>query len=444
MDTLCFWYSCLIFVLYGVFHFWISLVFVAADDTASRWKNLAEKEPEYTGLLHLIQNHPCCIERTKTALRILNTLGAGMILSAGCSQLIQWTEGSLPTHVSIGIWEGLAFLLTGIVFLLLGEYLPERMIHKTEERSEQIVKAHKKVICFFTVLLLPWSLLLNLLAAVFSHSTIEEESEHVTEEDILMLVDAGNENGLIEEEQMEMINNIFEFDDMIVSEVMTHRTELVAVDVEMSIKEAVELARNERYSRMPVYEKNVDHIIGILNAKDLLELIVCPDFEEYKVKDFIREALYIPEMAQCKDVLQEMLRKKIQIAVVMDEYGGTAGLITMEDILEEIVGNIQDEYDEEDLEIKKVSDTIYTVDGHTDPEKVFETFGLEDDEDVQVGTISGFVIEKLGRIPEGHEKPTIEYKNIRFTVLVMEDNIIGKLKAELIEQPDVVGEDKQK
>ena len=135
----------------------------------------------------------------------------------------------------------------------------------------------------------------------------------MTEEDILHLVNAGNEDGVIEEQQREMINNIFEFDDILVSEVMTHRKEVTAIDVEMEISQVVELARNEKYSRMPVYQENIDNVIGVLNAKDLLGLIGCPDIKAFRVRDLMREALFVPETAKCNDVMADMLRKKMQI-----------------------------------------------------------------------------------------------------------------------------------
>ena len=232
--------------------------------------------------------------------------------------------------------------------------------------------------------------------------------EHVTEEDILHLVNAGNENGVIEEQQREMINNIFEFDDIPISDVMTHRKELVAVDVEQAISDVVQLAIEEKYSRMPVYQDNIDNIIGVLNAKDLLELIG----------------------------LSEMYRKKAQMAIVVDEYGGTAGVVCMEDILEEIVGNIQDEYDEEEAEVHRVTDSLYLINGHADPEETLPLLGHELPEDMAFDTMSGFVVDLLGYIPEAHENPTVQWKNIRFTVLTMEENWISRIKAEILPEQE--------
>lgn len=260
----------------------------------------------------------------------------------------------------------------------------------------------------------------------------QEASETVTEADIMQLVDAGNETGVIEEQQRDMINNIFEFDDMPVSDVMTHRTEIVAVDVETKINDVVCLARDENYSRMPVYQDSIDQIIGVLNAKDLLGLVGCRDITGFHIRHFMREALFVPETAKCDDVLSEMLRKKMQMAIVVDEYGGTEGLVCMEDILEEIVGNIQDEYDDEEAELCRVTDSIYTIDGNADPDEILPQLGLEVPKNMELDTMSGFVVELLGRIPETSEKPSVDWHGVRFSVLLMEDNWIEKLKAEIL------------
>lgn len=260
--------------------------------------------------------------------------------------------------------------------------------------------------------------------------------ERVTEEDIIQMVNAGNENGVIEEQQREMINNIFAFDDIPISDVMTHRKELVAVDVEMDIETVVELARNENYSRMPVYQDSIDNVIGVLNTKDLLGLIGCQNISGFSVRYFMREALFVPETAKCDDVLSDMSRKKMQMAIVVDEYGGTAGVVCMEDILEEIVGNIQDEYDEEEMEVHRITDALYTINGHADPEDAIPALGLELPEEMRFDTMSGFVVDLLGRIPEAHENPSVQWQNVRFTVLVMEENWISKIKAEILPQEE--------
>lgn len=257
----------------------------------------------------------------------------------------------------------------------------------------------------------------------------------VTEEDIIQMVEEGNETGVIEESQREMINNIFEFDDIVVSDVMTHRTEIVAVEVEEPISSVIHTVIQEGYSRMPVYQGNIDNIVGILMAKDLLCLAGQDNLEHYHIRHFMREVVFVPETAKCKHVLQEMALKKSQLAVVVDEYGGTAGIVSMEDILEEIVGNIQDEYDEEEIEMRKVSDAVYIIKGTADPDDILPQLGVTLPEGREFDTMSGFVVELLGRIPEAEETPSVQYESVLFTVLLIEDNWVSKIKAQIL-QPE--------
>ena len=257
----------------------------------------------------------------------------------------------------------------------------------------------------------------------------------VTEEDIIQMVEEGNETGVIEESQREMINNIFEFDDIVVSDVMTHRTEIVAVEVEEPISSVIHTVIQEGYSRMPVYQGNIDNIVGILMAKDLLCLAGRDNLEHYHIRHFMREVVFVPETAKCKHVLQEMALKKSQLTVVVDEYGGTAGIVSMEDILEEIVGNIQDEYDEEEIEMRKVSDAVYIIKGTADPDDILPQLGITLPEGREFDTMSGFVVELLGRIPEAEETPSVQYESVLFTVLLIEDNWVSKIKAQIL-QPE--------
>ena len=257
----------------------------------------------------------------------------------------------------------------------------------------------------------------------------------VTEEDIIQMVEEGNETGVIEESQREMINNIFEFDDIVVSDVMTHRTEIVAVEVEEPISSVIHTVIQEGYSRMPVYQGNIDNIVGILMAKDLLCLAGQDNLEHYHIRHFMREVVFVPETAKCKHVLQEMALKKSQLAVVVDEYGGTAGIVSMEDILEEIVGNIQDEYDEEEIEMRKVSDAVYIIKGTADPDDILPQLGITLPEGREFDTMSGFVVELLGRIPEAEETPSVQYESVLFTGLLIEDNWVSKIKAQIL-QPE--------
>ncbi len=393
-------------------HGWFSAVMSAVHALGGQLGTMAEEQPK----LEYYVTH-------KFRLRLIwgmESLAFGIFLVACCC-CCAWTKGSM-------VWNLLLLLGLGAMLLAI---LTDGMARGLGRRHPEIAVRFVWYIRLITVICLP----------LYSIYTCVEwlcggkrgQSETVTEADIMQLVDAGNETGVIEEQQREMISNIFEFDDMPVSDVMTHRTEIIAVNVEMKINDVVCLARDENYSRMPVYQENIDNIIGILNAKDLLGLVGCRDITGFHVRHFMREALFVPETAKCDDVLSEMLRKKVQMAIVVDEYGGTEGLVCMEDILEEIVGNIQDEYDDEEVGLCRVTDSIYTMNGNADPDEILPELGLEVPEDMELDTMSGFVVELLGRIPETTERPSVDWRGVRFSVLLVEDNWIEKIKAEILQ-----------
>lgn len=256
----------------------------------------------------------------------------------------------------------------------------------------------------------------------------------VTEDQVRDLVDAlasdDDEDG-IEENSAQMINNIFEFDNLTAADVMTHRTSIVGVDINtITLDDLIYLALDMGFSRIPVYEDSVDKIIGIVIVKDLLCLVGKPDLTDFNISEFLRDVSFIPEACPCSDVFKTLTELKSGMAVVVDEYGGTAGIVTLEDIIEEVMGNIQDEYDDEKNDITRVDDNTYDVSGEADPETVFELFGIELPEDHEYETIAGFVTDKLGYIPEGGElvPPAVEYEGVRLVVLQVEDRTIEKIR----------------
>lgn len=254
----------------------------------------------------------------------------------------------------------------------------------------------------------------------------------VTEEEILMMVDAGNETGVIEQSQKDMITNIFEFSDLEVADVMTHRTDMTAVEVGDKVSHLVYEAINSGKSRIPVYSGDVDSVIGIVNVKDLLCLVGCEDTDGFSLRDFLREPLYVPETSKCAEVFERLSASRNQMAVVVDEYGGTAGLVTMEDLLESIVGNIQDEYDDEDEELEEISPGVFTIDGTASPDPVLAKLGITLPEHHDYDTMGGFLIGLLGRIPSTGETPSVEYEGVEFTVLITEEKRIARIKAEIL------------
>ena len=298
------------------------------------------------------------------------------------------------------------------------------------------------------ILLFPLVLLNRGLTFILKKAIGEHYGEDVTEDDIMSMVDAGTENGTIEDDSAELISNVFEFNDLRADDVMTHRVNITAIDESASLDDIIYLALDKGFSRIPVYEKNIDKIIGLIIVKDLLCLIGETDLSSFDLKDYIRETVYIPESCTCSDAFKTMTGAKAGMAVVVDEYGGTAGIVTLEDIIESVMGNIQDEYDSESAEIKKIGTEKYEISGEADPDDVLELFGYKLPEDHEYETISGFVIDILKYVPEelpeeSEKKPHVDYKDIRFVIMAVSDNCIDRLIAFRIdEKTDRKGETK--
>ena len=253
-----------------------------------------------------------------------------------------------------------------------------------------------------------------------------------TEEEILSLVEEGQEKGLIDDDTKSIIENVFDFDDTVVYEIMTHRRDMVAIEDTYTLEQAVNVAVESGYSRIPVYHNDIDSVVGVLYVKDLLKY-VCTDVpKNFKISDVIRQVLFVPRTKDCSSLFAQMNKEKIQIAIVLDEYGGTEGLITLEDLIEDILGNIQDEYDNEEEELVKISDRKFTVDGSTSIEDIEALIG-EDISDDDSETIAGFMLTMMGMVPDENEHPCVEHGGFRFTVMKVEDRRIEEILIEKID-----------
>lgn len=341
----------------------------------------------------------------------------------------------IPLGLISGVSTVLITLVTSYFSLVLGELAPKKI---AMQKPEKVSFAVVPVLLFVSKVTKPFVKILsvstNAVVRLFGLDPNADEEE-VTEEEIRMMVDVGQEKGVIEDVQKEMINNIFEFDDIDVADIMTHRTDMACVDEEDSLAETIKLSMEEGYSRIPVYEEDPDNVVGIVYIKDLLKYIGSALPKTLKLKDVMRKAYYVPESKRCGALFAEMTEKHIQMAIVVDEYGGTAGLVTLEDIVEAIVGNIQDEYDNEDVEISKINETTFTIDGVTDLEEVEEQLGIQFPED-DYDTLGGFIISQLGFLPQDGDMNAVEFENIRFTVLNVEERRIGKVKVEILPKPE--------
>jgi putative hemolysin len=333
----------------------------------------------------------------------------------------------------------LAVLAAVLMQILFAEALPKRIARLGN--SEEFALAVTPLLFALRIILTPLTALCYVLSYVFSKVfglPGQNAPETVTEEGIMMMVDAGNETGIIEESQAEMISNIFDFSDTPVSDVMTHRTDVTAVSGNSNCVEIIDKAVSSGFSRIPVFDENIDHIIGIICVKDLLTLIGSENPPaDVTAKHFIRDTIYLPETAPCKNAFKQMTEQKTQMAVIVDEYGGTSGIVTMEDILETIVGNIQDEYDDEAEEITHITDTIYSVDGLASPEKILPLLGLNPDEDSEYETMSAYLIGLSGKLPEVGEVIQATEENVKFTAMSVRDMRITRIKAEKITEEQI-------
>ena len=331
------------------------------------------------------------------------------------------------------------FIIFSLVF---GELVPKRIAMKNPEK---IAFGSIGVIRLIHIIASPIVNFLN-----FSTNSIcklfgigPQDEETVTEEEIRMMVDVGEEKGSIDEEEKELINNVFEFNDKTVSEVMIHRTEVYAIEIGSNIEDILSELKEYKYSRIPVYEENIDNIVGVLFIKDLLAYAYTK--KEVKIKKIMRPVYFVSESKPINEFFKEMQRDKQQLAIVLDEYGGTAGIITMEDIIEELVGNIFDEYDDVEKEYEKIDDNTFLINGSVsifDLRKILEIDIPEGDYD----TLSGYLIELLGRIPQDDEKPVIETEKVTYKIEEYEEKRILWVKAcknKTVEQNENIEENKE-
>jgi hypothetical protein len=308
---------------------------------------------------------------------------------------------------------------------VFGELVPKRIAMKYYEK---VSFASIGVIKTISVITAPFVKFLtfstNIVSKLFG--VTGEEEDNVTEEEIRMMVDVGEEKGTIEEEEKEMINNVFEFNDKFVSEIMVPRNKIFALDVDMTIAEVIEkLSEDMRYSRIPVYDENMDNIKGIIYIKDLL---ISNKNKNSKIKSLVKEAYFVSETKRVNELFQELRKDKKQIAIVLDEYGGTAGMVTMEDILEEIVGEIYDEYDKETDKFKKIDNNTFLFDASIALYDVEKFLDIDIDEE-DVDTLGGYLIKKLDRIPKDGEKPIVETEKVTYKIEKVKDRKILKVKA---------------
>lgn len=358
---------------------------------------------------------------------------AGFFSSASAATGISEDLGRALLEMSIPYGKEISFVLVTIVLsyitLVFGELYPKRVaLHK----SEAIAMFSVRPILFVSKLTAPFIKLLsastNILIKI-SGMDGEGLEEKVSKEEIRSLLEVGKEHGTINETEREMINGIFEFDDKRAEEVMTPRTDVYLININKPLNEYLDELLNEKYSRIPVFEGDSDNIIGILYMRDFMLEARKVGFENVDIRKIMHPAYFIPEKKNIDDLFKELQASKTHMAVLIDEYGGFSGIATMEDLIEEIMGNIDDEYDEYDPEIKQIDDNTFIIKGSLPIDELNEQLQLqlyEGSEDYD--TLSGFLITCIGHIPDDGEKPIIEHENIMFKVEEIKEKRIQKVK----------------
>lgn len=344
------------------------------------------------------------------------------------NNIVNIGASSIATSVALQIFGNSgAAVATGIMtvlILIFGEITPKSL---AQQNAEKISIRIAKIIKFIVTVFKPFVTVFTGISSLFIRicgGDPNETEPFITEEELRTMVGVSEEEGVLEDGEKEMIFNVFDFSDIQVKDVMVQRVDMVALDATSDYSKVKELIKEEQFSRVPVFNETIDNIVGILNVKDLI--IKDNDTENFNILDYIREPFYTFEFKKIKEVFNEMKKTRNHFAVVLDEYGGTVGIVTIEDLIEEIVGEIEDEYDEErEDNIKVVKENEYIVEGSTKLHDISDLIGVNmESEDFD--SVGGLVLEKLGRLPKKNEK--VQIGNIKFVVEDLEKNRIKKVR----------------
>ncbi|MBS4536903.1 HlyC/CorC family transporter [Clostridium sp. D2Q-11] len=354
------------------------------------------------------------LERIKKKINtILSTILIGnnvvnILATAILTELtVEFFEGSSSTLIATGVMT--------ILILIFGEITPKTFAAQNPEKVSMIVARPLEAL---SVIFKPILIVLNSITGFIIKilgGNVNYTGPFVTEEEIRSLVDVGEEEGVVKLHEKEMIENIFEIDDIDVSDVMVPRIDIIAISEDASMEMALEKITRNGHSRIPVYKENIDNIVGLLYAKDVLPFIGYKqkDINETKIIDIMRQPYYVPETKKVNKLLRELQQHKVHMAIVLDEYGGTEGLVTIEDILEEIVGDILDEYDNDIDMIEKIDETTYHIKAEVSLEDINELFNTDFPED-DFDSLGGYIFSTLGRVPK--QGDTLEERGIKMVV----------------------------
>ena len=367
--------------------------------------------------------------------KFLSTIQVGITLasffaSASAATGLSTSFGGFLDRIGLPYGDQIAFVTVTILLsyftLVFGELFPKRV---ALSKSEQIAIFSVNVIVVLSKIMSPFIKILSLSTSLIVAITgIDRGSkkDKVTKEEIRSLIRTGEEHGTINETEKEMLEGIFEFDDKKVQKVMISRTEVYCININQPLSEYVDELLENRFSKIPVYQDDIDNIIGVLYIKDFILEAKKKGFDKVNIKEIIKEPYFIPEINNVQDVFKEMQNCKKQIAIIIDEYGGFSGIVTLEDLIEEIMGEIEDEYDNKDDSIIVIKDKSFLVDGTTSLEELNQRLDINvQSEDME--TLSGFLIKLIGKIPVSDDEKIIKYQNVEFKVEEVNEKRIKKV-----------------
>lgn len=417
----------LILILLNAYFAMSEIAFISLNDTKIE-KQAKEGNKKAKQIEKMLKNPSKFLATIQIGITLAGFLSSAFASDTFASMLSISLNNIFPS-ISIDVFRGISIVIITIILsfftLVFGELVPKRIAMKYYEK---VSFATIGIIRVISIIAAPFVKVLtfstNIISKIFGIT--EQDEETVTEEEIKMMIDEGEENGTIEQEEKEMIHNIFELNDLTASEVMTHRIDVYAVDINSNIEDIIKDLDEYKYSRIPVYEETIDEIKGVLFIKDLLKYY--SNKKTVKIKNILREAYFVTENKPINDLFKELQKNKMQMAIVIDEYGGTAGIVTMEDILEEIVGNIFDEYDEVEDDYEKIDENTYLINGSVsiyDLKKILQVDIPEGDYE----TLSGYLLDLIGRVPEDEELPEIETDKVIYKIEEFEDKRILWVKA---------------
>lgn len=341
------------------------------------------------------------------------------IVNVATSSIATIITTSRFSNAGLGISVG----LTTLVILIFGEITPKNLALKNSESISLFVAP---IILFlvriFTPILFILNSISNLLSALLGQRN-DDKKPTITQDELKTIVDVSNQEGVLETDETEMIQNIFEFKDLTVDDIMIQRRDIVAISADMSYDEIIDVFKNRQLSRLPIYEDTIDDIIGVLYAKDLF--FTEQSKEDFDIKAVMREPVFVNEFVKISDFFKKMQQVKTHIAIVLDEYGGVAGIVTMEDLVESIVGDIYDEYDQQDEEVRKLKENIYVINGNSKLTEIQDLLQVElVSKDYE--SLGGYLMDKMGKIPT--QGDIYEDENFKFIISSMDKNRINKVK----------------